>query len=187
MILRFFREDPRRRQVDRLHERVAAASRRPGLYTGLGVPDTVEGRFEALALHLILVVRRLSGLPPPADDVAQELVDSTFRHLDVSLREMGVGDLTVPKRIKKLAAAFYGRVQAYGAALDGGDRAALLDALGRNVTGEGPATGGGAAVRGLADYVVEAEHQLASQDLDTLLGEGPRFPAVPEIEEEGTR
>lgn len=171
MILRFFRENPRRSVIDRLHARVAAASRQPCLYLELGVPDTAEGRFESLALHMILALRRLRGLPPPADEVGQELVDSVFRHLDANLREMGVGDLTVPKRIKTLAQAFYGRVQAYGAALDARDEVALAEALARNVTGEE------ATARGLARYAVQAMRMLDDQELDALLGEGPRFPA----------
>lgn len=177
MILRFFRSDPRRAAIDQLHERIAAASRRHALYAALGVPDSLDGRFEALALHMILVVRRLGRLPPPADEVSQELVDSIFSHLDVALREMGVGDLTVPKRIKTLAASFYGRVQAYGRPLDAGDAGALAEAIGRNVTGD--ATN----AQRLSAYAIEAEALLEGQDLDSLLRDGPRFPSLPEPEE----
>src|SRR5690349_12607645 len=106
MVLGIFRKDPRRVVVETLYQRIAAASREPMLYASLGIPDTVEGRFESVALHLILVLRRLRQLPPPANDVAQDLVDGFFRHLDRSLRELAVGDLAVPKRMKKLAEAF---------------------------------------------------------------------------------
>ena len=168
----FRRAERRRRTILALHRRIGEAARRPGLYTALGVPDTVEGRFEALSLHVILVLRRLGQLPPPAADVAQDLVDSVFMQLDASLRELGIGDMGVPKRIKKLGASFYARAGAYGAALDAGDRTALAEALARNpLDGAGPE----AAVP-LAAYVEAAASALSSQDLDGLLAEGPDFP-----------
>lgn len=168
----FRRADRRRRTIQSLHQRIGEAARRPGLYTALGVPDTVEGRFEGLSLHVILVLRRLGQLPPPAADVAQDLVDSVFMQLDASLRELGIGDMGVPKRIKKLGASFYARAGAYGAALDTGDRGALADTLARNVL-DGTEL---EAARPLAAYVEAAAAALAEQDLDSLLGEGPRFP-----------
>lgn len=176
----FRRADRRRRTVRALHQRIGEAGRRPGLYTALGVPDTVEGRFEALSLHVILVLRRLGQLPPPAADVAQDLVDSVFMQLDASLRELGIGDMGVPKRIKKLGASFYARAGAYGAALDAGDRAALAAALARNVL-DGTEAG---TADPLAAYVEAAAAALAAQDLDGLLEEGPRFPKPAAAREE---
>ncbi len=143
----FRRASARRRAVEGLHVALSQAARRPGLYTDLGVPDTVEGRFESLCLHAILVLRRLNRLPPPAAEVAQDLVNSVFTQLDASLRELGVGDMGVSKRMKKLGAAFYGRAEGYDAALEAGDAAALEAALVRNVLG-GEGDG-----RGLAAYV----------------------------------
>ncbi|ACK83171.1 ubiquinol-cytochrome C chaperone family protein [Methylorubrum extorquens] len=168
----FRRADRRRRTIQSLHRTIGEAGRRPGLYTALGVPDTVEGRFEALSLHVILVLRRLGQLPPPAADVAQDLVDSVFMQLDASLRELGIGDMGVPKRIKKLGASFYARAGAYGTALDAADRAGLAETLARNVLdGVEPEAAGP-----LASYVEAAAAALGGQDLDGLLGEGPRFP-----------
>lgn len=168
----FRRADRRRRTIQSLHRTIGEAARRPGLYTALGVPDTVEGRFEALSLHVILVLRRLGQLPPPAADVAQDLVDSVFMQLDASLRELGIGDMGVPKRIKKLGASFYARAGAYGTALDAGDRTGLAETLARNVLdGVEPEAAGP-----LASYVEAAAAALGAQDLDGLLGEGPRFP-----------
>lgn len=173
MILRFLRrEDARRRTVQALHLRVDTAARAPGLYRDLGVPDTVEGRFEILCLHVVLVLRRLRRLPPPAEDVAQDLVDAVFAQLDASLRELGVGDFGVPKRMKKLGAAFYGRAGGYDAALDAGDRAALCRALARNVLGVENAD----RADPLAGYVQAAEAVLSRASLDDLLGPGPSFP-----------
>ena len=173
MITRFLRRnDARRRSIETLHMRINAASRQPALYTRLGVPDGVEGRFESLILHVILVLRRLNRLPAPAADVAQDLVNSVFLQLDASLRELGVGDFGVPKRMKKLGAAFYGRASNYDAALDAGDAAALRTALARNVLGSDDPE----AASGLAGYVVLADRALAEADLDALLGAGPPFP-----------
>jgi len=169
MPFRLFRKNPRGEVIESLYQRTAAASREPFIYLELQVPDTVEGRFEAVTLHIILVVRRLRQLPSPADEVAQDLVDRFFRHLDASLRELAVGDLAVPKRMKKLGEAFNGRSRAYIEALDRGDEASLAATLARNVLGAAePAWG-------LAGYVRQSEAELAGFDLDRLLSEGPRF------------
>lgn len=173
MIARLFRRgDARSRTIEALHLRINEASRTPGLYTALGVPDTVEGRFECLSLHVILVLRRLNQLPAPAADVAQDLINSVFLQLDASLRELGVGDFGVPKRMKKLGAAFYGRAEGYGAALDTGDQDALRLALARNILAvEDPPL-----AAGLARYVLATASRLGAVDLDAFLGAGPQFP-----------
>jgi cytochrome b pre-mRNA-processing protein 3 len=129
----FRRRDPNAATIERLYEAVSEAARRPAFYRDLGVPDTVEGRFEMLTLHAHLVVRRLRALPDPASDLAQDLVDRIFAGFDAALRELGVGDITVPKRMKTLASAFLGRAKAYEAAL--ADDAQLREALRRNVYG----------------------------------------------------
>ena len=165
-----FRRNRRRGAIDTLHDRIAAASRHPALYLTLGVPDTLEGRFESLTLHMILVLRCLRRLPAPADDAARDLVDTFFRQLDRSLRELGVGDFGVPKRMKKLARAFYDRAGRYDLALNGADEAALAESLGRSLFEElRPA-------RALARYILATEAEMATLDLDTLLRQGPRFP-----------
>lgn len=120
--------------VDGLHEAVVEAARRPAFYTDFGVPDTLEGRFDCVTLHATLVVRRLRALPDPASDLAQDLVDALFLNFDRALREIGVGDLTVPKRMKTMASAFLGRAKAYEAAL-AADDATLAETLARNVLG----------------------------------------------------
>jgi len=166
----FLRQNPRRGAIDTLYERIAAASREPPLYLALGVPDTLEGRFESLVLHAVLVLRRLRRLPAPADEVGQDLVDALFRQLDRSLRELGVGDFGVPKRMNKLAQAFYDRAGRYDPALDAADASTLGEALGRSLfDGARPA-------RGLARYAFAGEAALAGLDLDALLRQGPAFP-----------
>ena len=171
MIFSLFRKDPRRTTIAALYTRIATASRAPGLYAALGIPDTLEGRFEALSLHMVLALRALRGLPHPADEVAKDLTDAFFRDMDASLREMGVGDTVVPKRMKKVAASFYGRAHAYDAPLDAADEAGLAEALGRNTYG------GEAPADPLARYALAADRSLKTVDLDTLLDSGPAFPA----------
>ena len=171
MILNWFRKDPRRAAIATLYQRIADASRNPGLYGALGIPDTLEGRFESVSLHTILVLRALRDLPPPADDVAKDLTDAFFQDIDASLREMGIGDTVVPKRMKKLAAAFYGRAHAYDEALTSVDEPALAAALGRNAIGsEEPA-------HALARYTLAADRGLKATDLAALLADGHVFPA----------
>ena len=169
MILGMFGKKARREAIETLYGRVAAAAREPSLYLTLGVPDTVEGRFEAVTLHMTLVLRRLRHLPDPAEEVAQDLVDCFFRHLDASLRELAVGDLAVPKRMKRLAEAFNGRSRAYDEALDAGEQEALAQTLARNVLGRAE------PAHGLASYVRRSEAELAGASLDGLLKNGPRF------------
>lgn len=171
MVFGLFRKDPRRPVIAALHQRIVAAARHPDLYGSLQVPDTLEGRFEVLTLHVVLVLEALRRLDAPADEVGQELVDEVFRQLEASLREMGVGDVVVPKRMKALAQAFYGRARAYDAALASGDETALAAALARNVYAG--ATPGDALVR----YVLSARRRLVGMTLEAMLREGPRFPA----------
>lgn len=165
----FMRRRRREALILHLHERIVAAARHPGLYGTAGFPDTVDGRFEALTLHVLLVLRRLRALPAPADDVAQDLVDSVFAHLEAGMRETGVGDMGVPKKMKKLGGAFYDRTARYEAPFEARDAAAFGEELGRRL-GRPPAE-----MRALAVHIFAAEDSLARQDLAGLL-EGPDFP-----------
>jgi cytochrome b pre-mRNA-processing protein 3 len=111
-------------------------ARSPVLYLEFGVPDSVDGRFEMIVLHVILQIHRLKGEGEAAEKYAQALIECLIDDMDRSLREMGVGDLSVGKKVKQMAAAFYGRASAYDAALsDGADDSLLSDALCRNVFG----------------------------------------------------
>jgi cytochrome b pre-mRNA-processing protein 3 len=186
VIFNLFRRDRRRTVIASLYARIATASREPGLYGNLGVPDTLEGRFEALSLHMILALRAMRELPSPADEVALDLTDAFFRDLDASLREMGVGDTAVPKRMKKLGEAFYGRARVYDAALNAGDEEAFAAALGRNVMG-GEAIGGEALARPLARYALAADRDFRTLSLDAILEQGFVFPRPGSFTGEGTR
>lgn len=149
-----------------LHARIVAASRDPALYGEGGLPDTIEGRFEALSLWALVVMRRLRQLPPPADEVSQELVDALFAHLEVALREIGVGDFGVPKRMKKLGQAFYDRAAKYDPVLDRKDLAELA----REMAGR---IGGGPPVAA-ARAILRAEAAVSGADLERLLRDEPR-------------
>ena len=166
----FLRARRREAVIDRLHGAIVAAARRPELYGAGGFPDSVDGRFEALTLHVLLVLRRLRVLPDPAGDVAQELVDSVFSHLEVGLRETGIGDMGVPKKMKKLGRAFYDRTAKYEAALESRDAGALAAELGRRLDVERPSD-----FAGLAAHLIEAQQALSGQDLEGLL-DAPAFP-----------
>ncbi|MBO0733137.1 MAG: ubiquinol-cytochrome C chaperone family protein [Methylocapsa sp.] len=131
-MFRPFRRAASRALIDRLSGEIVTAARHPALFTGYGIADDVDGRFESLALHAALVLRRLNAMPPPGPQIAQELADSIFRSLDAALREKGVGDLSVPRHMKAFAAAVLGRARAYDGAL-GGDPDSLAAALRRNV------------------------------------------------------
>ncbi len=113
-----------RNLIEQLHGEIVAAARRPALYLDFKAPDTFDGRFEMIALHAGLAMRRLNALPGHGREMAQELADCVFRHFDDALREIGVGDTAIPKRMKRMAEAFYGRNKAYVEGLDAptGDR-----------------------------------------------------------------
>jgi cytochrome b pre-mRNA-processing protein 3 len=153
--------------VERVYDSIAALSRRRVLFTDYGVADTFEGRFELLTLHLALILRRLAELPAPAADMAQDLTDLAFRRLDQGLREIGIGDVGVPRRMKGLAKAFYGRARVYHAAFAGGDHALLVAALRRNVFG-----GDAGDAESLALRTERIERSLANLDLDAILVTG---------------
>ena len=134
MVLGFFARRKPAASVERVYGDIVAAARLPRLYREFGVPDTVMGRFDALALHLALTLRRLRALPPPADALAQDLVDRFFVDLDTAMREIGIGDVSVPKKVRALGEAFYGRAAAYDEALaEDAPADALERALARNL------------------------------------------------------
>ncbi|MBX3537552.1 MAG: ubiquinol-cytochrome C chaperone [Chelatococcus sp.] len=171
MILKLFRSRPRDDAAASLFERVNAAARAPQLYRDGWIVDTVEGRFESLTLHAVLLLRRLRGLPEPAPDLAQEFVDRLFLEIERAFREIGIGDLAVPKRMKAYAKAFYGRAASYDEALAEEDDTALRAAVERNIG----VTGGDAQVE-LAAYIRAADKHLAGFDFDALLASASLFP-----------
>jgi cytochrome b pre-mRNA-processing protein 3 len=180
MILSAFRRR-RDRNITTLYGAIVAQARNAAFYSRYGVPDTVEGRFELIVLHLVLVLRRFGEESGPGKHPAasvngpgrglghvagQQLFDVFCGDLDDNLREMGVGDMGVPRRMRHFGEAFYGRQAAYCAALaEPGDQA-LEKALARNIFGLAAADR--RAVQ-LACYVRAAASRLSAQAEDTLV------------------
>ena len=137
MILPAFRRRSYGGTIRSLYGAIVAQARSPAFYVAYGVSDTVEGRFELIVLHLVLVLWRLGRETGVAanvgPEVGQGLFDLFCSDLDDNLREMGVGDLAVPRRMRRLGEAFYGRQAAYRSALAGADPGELEKALGRNI------------------------------------------------------
>ena len=144
--------------IDRQYAALTSAARIPFFYSDLDVPDTVMGRFEMLSIVMILFFRRTAQSGSSGQELAQEIVDAFFQDIDHSIRELGIGDQSVPKRMKKLAGMFYGRLESYASALEARDAAALAQALQRNVY---PQKGDAPDMHGLADWMLTAEAALA--------------------------
>ncbi len=143
------------------YEAIVAAARHPLFYAEWGVADTIDGRFDMITLHAFLVLDRLKGT---ADAFRQELVDELFRDMDRSLREMGVGDISVGKKVRRMAEVFYGRAAAYDQALTAGPEQ-LEAAIARNVFAGGPASPGTAR---LTSYLLDSRRLLAAQVTDAI-------------------
>ena len=163
-----------RAEAAALYAAAVAQARQPALYAGLGAPDTLEGRFELIVLHVHLLCRRLGPLGRDGAALAQALFDAMFRDMDRNLRELGVGDPSMPRRIKAMIEAYYGRTKAYDAALAGG-REALAAAVARNVYN---AAAAGPEALALADYVFAAARAVEAAPAETLLAGRAEFPPV---------
>lgn len=144
--------------AERLYRSIVAAARQPKFYLDHGVPDTVDGRFDMISLHMFLVLERLRAEGEGAATLRQDLTDAFFKDMDRSLREMGVGDLSVGKKVRKMAEAFYGRLVAYTQAMGEPDPA-LQSALARNIFPDVPDHGAAS----LATLVRQAQSNLARQ------------------------
>jgi cytochrome b pre-mRNA-processing protein 3 len=198
MILARFRRNSQARTIHALYGAIVAQARSAAFYADYRVPDTVEGRFDLLVLHLVLLLQRLGGRAETArglgqEDLGQELLgqellgqellgqellgqelfDAFCRDLDANLREMGVGDLAVPKRMRAFAEAFYGRQAAYLAALDAADERVFEKALARNIF----AAGNDAGAAQLARYARAAVTSLDAQDDGALMRGEVVFPS----------
>ena len=168
----------RRRDRDaagRLYAACVTAARAPELFRACGVPDTLDGRFEMVALHLFPVLHRLSVEPGDDPELARGVSESFVTDMDAAMREMGVGDVVVPKRMKKMFSAFAGRVGAYTAALQGGEQA-LEEAVARNVFPDGDPQGHAPALARHARGLVAVIRELP---LASLRAGDVTFPPPP--------
>ena len=181
---RWFRRNPRESAARALYLRVVQQARDPAFYTACGVPDSVDGRFEMVALHVFLVLHRLKRERARTAELAQALFDTMFLDMDRSLRELGAGDLGVAPRVKAMAKGLYGRIAAYEAGLAGPDDD-LRAALARNVFGtvEAADPAGAAAI---AAYMRRATEALQRQPAESLLAGEVGFPPAPGLDSEVT-
>jgi len=155
------------------YRRVVEQARQPVFFTAFGVPDTLDGRFELICLHAFLYLHRLKSERPRSAALSQAFFDAMFADMDRGLREMGTGDLSVGRQVKRMAQGFYGRIRAYEAGVEQ-DASALGAALARNLFGT---VGESAATTDpIVDYVRCAASQLARQSATELLDGSVRFP-----------
>ena len=158
--------------IEAIYGMIVTQAREPIFYRDLGVPDTVNGRFDLLLLHLWLLLRRLRTVAQGGAEVSQALFDRFCEDMDDNLREMGVGDQTVPKRMRAFGEAFYGRLQAYDQAIEAGIEA-LARAICKNIL-----NGSGLdQARRLAAYASAADADLGQAGDSALLRGSFRFPA----------
>lgn len=176
MLNRLFRQNPAYAAGQALYRAAADKARDPAFYAVAHAPDITEGRFELYMIHVILLVLRLRGEGARAKETSQVMFDAFLRGLDDAMREMGVGDLSVGKKMRKLGEAFYGRAKGYAAAIE--DPAELTALVRRTLYGEieGEAADRGAAA--VAAYVARAHAHLAAQPTEALLDGRARFPEL---------
>ena len=173
------REDPGA-NIRRLYGAIVAQARAPEFYADYGVPDTVAGRFDMVVLHVYLVFRRLAQAGEAAKALGQAMFDLFIEDMDANMRELGVGDLSVPRKVRAMAEGYYGRVGAYDAAMAEAGDGRLVEALRRNVFAGKPTAEAGA--RRLARYARLAERKLTETDVDTIVEGAPAFPDPGEAE-----
>ena len=175
-LARLLRRHRARESAHALYGRIVAQARQPVFFAERGVPDTVDGRFELVALHAFLVFNRLRADHAATAEFAQLVFDVMFTDFDRALREMGTGDLSVGKEVKRMAKAFYGRVAAYEGGLAAGDDK-LTEALRRNLYGT--AAPSEQDLRAMAFYLRGAAERLARQGTDGLLAGEVEFGPAP--------
>lgn len=177
MLFQHSRRRSHRRRVAVTYARLVEQARVPELFSALGVPDTVMGRCDAILVHVFLMLHRLKGEGSDADGFAQALFDHLFADMDRSLRELGVGDLSVGKKVKTLAKGFYGRIVAYERALEAGDDEALRDALRRNLYADGNPSD--RQVAAMVAYVRQEAERLATVPLARICEGEIGSPSAP--------
>lgn len=174
MLERLWRRSQIEQRADALYSRAVEQARQPAFYTAMGVPDTVDGRFDMIALHVFLILHRLKQENTRTRVIAQALFDAMFTDMDRGLREMGAGDLGVGRRVKVMARAFYGRVAAYEQGLKS-TNPDLDEAVLRNIF-RGGETNRAHAIS-ISSYLREQADALDGQAVDALLEGEIRFKA----------
>ncbi len=171
------RPDWQRPEVATLYSAAAAQVRCEEFYRTAAVPDTLDGRFELLTLHLVLIMLRLRDIAgQDAAQMRQHLFDFLGADMDRNLREMGIGDMGIARRVKAMGQAFYGRLAAYDAALAQGAEAALMTALDKNLYGTVPTAPD--ALRLMAGYMHRVRAGLDGCSYEQLLAGEYTWPML---------
>lgn len=156
-----------KKTAHKLYQIIVAQARQPAFYRDLGVADTFDGRFDMISLHMILVIRRMKNDVDETRKLSQALFDYMFNDIDMNLREYGIGDMGVLKRVKTMAKAFYGRLESYDLGLARDDDADLAAALQRNLFRENETTAENLAA--IAAYMRRESARLDTIDIKHLL------------------
>lgn len=154
-------------------------ARLPVFYMKTQVPDTLDGRFDMIVMHIVLAYRRFHGDGKAPQAFGQHIFDLFIKDMDRSLRESGVGDVSIPKKMKKVARSYFGRSEVYISALDDADLGALAEAVDRNIFPDGSNQ---QAARCLAAYMIEADKNLAEQGIEELMAGTFTWPDLEKID-----
>ncbi len=168
----FGRRSPAETAAVSLYRAAVEKARDPVFYAELAVPDTVNGRFDMIVIHVMLLFRRLRGGGAAAHATSEALLSLMFSDMDRSLREMGVGDMSVGKHVKKMAKAFYGRAEMYEAGLEGTSdvlESALTENLYRHEAAQP------ASRAAIAAYMKRLDTHLAAQAVEAITGGAANF------------
>lgn len=181
---RFRRRKAQKEAAFTLYELIVGRSREVFFYESLAVPDTMDGRFDVLTLHAVLFLRRIKQAGETGEELGREVAEALFKDMDHVLRELGVGDMSVARKVREMAEAFYGRAKAYDEGLESNDETALQDALARNLYRGEPSHP--ELPQRAADYVRSMAVALDEEETDKLMsgqfkwGALPSEPSVPE-------
>lgn len=177
MIFARFRRKSRSENIDLLYGAIVAQARLPVFYSDYRVPDTVDGRLDMIMLHTVLLLNRVGRGDETLRALGQAVFDRFCADMDDNLREIGIGDLAVPKAMRRIAGAFYGRAKTYEAALGADDVTALVAALRRNIYAGRPDAEH--AAQQLSRYARDAVRWLGDCEAEVLLAGQLNFPVPP--------
>ncbi|MBO6918494.1 MAG: ubiquinol-cytochrome C chaperone [Rhizobiaceae bacterium] len=167
MILNLFRKKRANSAIIKhQYEELTDAARQLPFYRDMNVPDTVLGRFEMLSIFMMLYLRATKNKGDAVEGLAQDIIDAFFEDIDHSIRELGIGDAGVPKRMKKLAGMFYGRADSYGKAIEKNDIEELKTALVRNLFPENIEDA--PDMSELGRYLIATDTALKNFDVDQM-------------------
>lgn len=185
MLTRLKMWQDRRRQAHCLYDSIVTQARTRDLYARLGVPDTPEGRFEMVVLHLVLVLDRLGQAGDAGRRLSRTLTETFAVDLDDNFREMSVGDLAVPRHVKRAVGALHERYSTYRAAIAGHDDAPLTVAIQTRLEHAGASQGLDA--RRICAYIRQAKHRLDLEPSAEVLAGRIAWPQVGAVERDAEK